>query len=165
MRYPIKESDASSLQRRKIDSNIICYDLISNWDELNRDIIESRIDCSICYTLIFHHESIGDRLGPLAYQCNLCQSNIICNDCSKKLTKCPFCKRNDSIIEPASCFILNEIKKLRFKCKNGCEGNMKPRDLLHHYAFVCRVPTRLNRYTLKSRDYNICQYYCELKSF
>lgn len=134
-RYPSKESDLASLTRRKIDTNLFSYDLVSNWDDLNREIVENRIDCSICYSLIFFHKSISDRMGPLAYQCNLCQSNIICHGCQEKLTKCPFCKRTGSIIEPASSFILNEIKKIKFKCKNGCEISLRPREMLQHYAF------------------------------
>jgi hypothetical protein len=66
-RYPSKESDLASLTRRKIETNLFNYDLVSNWDFLNRELIENRIDCSICYSLIFFHKSIGDRLGPLAY--------------------------------------------------------------------------------------------------
>ena len=72
IRYPSKEGDLASLTRRKIETNLFSYDLISNFESLNRDIIENRIDCSICYSLIFYHESISDRLGPLAYQCSMC---------------------------------------------------------------------------------------------
>lgn len=42
---------------------------------------------------------------------------------------------------------------------------MSPKELLQHIAFECKVPTRLNRYSLKSRDNQICQYFCTNESF
>lgn len=91
----------------------------------------------------------------------------MCNDCSKKLRTCPFCKQDDSVIEAASEILIDEFKKIKFVClhskgpnKNGVichvKNAMSPKDLLHHIAFECKAPTRQNRYSLKSRDRQIC---------
>lgn len=80
------------------------------------------MECNICYSNIFHHDSLSVRLGPLAFQCSLCQQNLICNSCQTQLKTCPFCKRRESMIEPASEIILNEIKKLKFKCQFNVNG-------------------------------------------
>ena len=42
---------------------------------------------------------------------------------------------------------------------------MKARELFQHYSFECKGPLKPNRYTLKTRDRNICKYFCELKHF
>ena len=42
---------------------------------------------------------------------------------------------------------------------------MDAKELLHHIAFECVVPSKLNRHTLKARDLSICKYYCTTKSF
>lgn len=55
-----------------INTDIISYKLVGNWDELNKGLIEHKIECSVCYSLIFWHESLEDRMAPLAYQCNMC---------------------------------------------------------------------------------------------
>ena len=176
MQYPSKPEDQLNIQRKKINSNVISYDLVANWDELNRELIHGKIDCGVCYTIIFYHQTLEDRAGPLAYQCVFCQSHLICSRCRESLTTCPFCKRDDSLLEPASSIILNEIKKMKFRCLYSMDSksnhkqclmddSMTPRDLFKHYAFDCVAPQRLNRYTLKTRDLNICKYYCSLKTF
>jgi hypothetical protein len=106
---------------------LLTYDAICNWNELKKDLIEQKIDCGVCYSMIYHHESMENILPPLAYQCDKCQSNLICSGCAPKLTTCPFCKRSESKIEPASSFIINEIKKIRFKCQNCDEQNLSAR--------------------------------------
>ena len=42
---------------------------------------------------------------------------------------------------------------------------MKARELFQHYSFECKGPLKPNRYTLKTRDRNICKYFCDLKHF
>jgi hypothetical protein len=100
----------------KINTDIISYKLVGNWEELNKGLIEHKIECSVCYSLIFWHESLEDRMAPLAYQCNMCQSNLVCGKCAPQLSTCPFCRRDDSVLEPASSIIINEIKKMKFIC-------------------------------------------------
>ena len=178
MHFANEEEDAQILAKRKICSEIIHRDNIGNWDELNRDLIEDKLECAICYNIIFYHDSVSQRLGPLAFQCNFCQNNLMCNDCSKKLRNCPFCKRDDSVIEPASQILIDEFKKIKFVClhskdniqnKKGfqCEITraMSPKELFWHIGFECKIPTRLNRYTFKSRDRQICKYFCTNESY
>jgi len=88
------------------------------------------------------------------------------------MTMCPFCRQTDSVIEPASELILDQIKKLKFYCVNAIKGDqcleikaMNPRELLKHLAFECSSKGTLNRYTLLTRDRNICRRYCTLKGF
>ena len=100
----------------KINTDIISYKLVGNWEELNKGLIEHKIECSVCYSLIFWHESLADRMAPLAYQCTMCQSNLVCGRCAPQLATCPFCRRDDSALEPASSLIINEIKKMKFLC-------------------------------------------------
>lgn len=157
----------------KINTDIISYKLVGNWEELNKGLIEHKIECSVCYSLIFWHESLEDRMAPLAYQCNMCQSNLVCGRCAPQLSTCPFCRRDDSVLEPASSIIINEIKKMKFVCHHSqqddsvCEVKepMKARELFQHYSFECKGPQKPNRHTLKTRDRNICKYFCELKHF
>ena len=42
---------------------------------------------------------------------------------------------------------------------------MYPRELFLHFAFKCQPRQKLNKYTLKTRDLNICRFFCTLKSF
>ena len=51
----------------KINPDIISYKLVGNWEDLNKGLIEHKIECSVCYSLIFWHESLEDRMSPLAY--------------------------------------------------------------------------------------------------
>ena len=83
MRYPFDEDDMQTLTKHKVSTEIIHRSNIGNWEEINTDLIEDKLECSICYNLIFYHESIGQRIGPLAFQCNRCQNNLVCNECSK----------------------------------------------------------------------------------
>ena len=143
MRYATDEEDVQILSKRKIITELIHRSNIGNWEDINRDLIEDKLECAICYNIIFYHDSISQRLGPLAYQCNFCQNNLMCNDCSKKLRTCPFCKQDESVIEPASDILLDELKKVKFVCihskalnENGAicsvKDAMSAKDLLHH---------------------------------
>lgn len=67
MRYANDEDDVLKLNKRKICMDLIHRSNIGNWDELNRDLIEDKLECAICYNIIFYHESISQRLGPLAF--------------------------------------------------------------------------------------------------
>ena len=83
--YPSRQSerleDQLVLSRKKINYSLINYEAVANWDELNRDLLDGKIDCGICYSMIFNHSSFEERAGPLAYQCTLCQTNLICSGC------------------------------------------------------------------------------------
>mmetsp|Transcript_1282 Transcript_1282/g.1558 ORF Transcript_1282/g.1558 Transcript_1282/m.1558 type:complete len:80 (+) Transcript_1282:845-1084(+) len=78
------------------------------------------------------------------------------------------CKRDDSSIEPASAIITREVSKMKFRCqfslKDKCpmKKGLAPRELFQHIAQDCPAVMRLNKYTLKSRDLGICQYFCNL---
>ena len=96
----------------------------------------------------------------------------MCPGCAKKLTICPFCKRDGSEFEPASTIFINEIKKIKYRCQFGSDDkgakcsnttNMNPQQLFQHYAFDCAALDRFNRYTLKVRDRQFCRYYCKLE--
>ena len=135
-----EDPDQALGSRYKIDTNVLDYKYVANWPKLNRPLLEGKIECSICYSFIFYHESLQNRIGPLAFQCNMCQSNLICEKCTKKLSVCPFCRREESCIEPASEIILKEIKKMEFHCQFSLDGRcseklpMSPKALLKHYS-------------------------------
>lgn len=51
---------------------MLSYSFIGNWDEVNRELIEEKIDCAICYEVIFFHQGIENKQGALALQCSFC---------------------------------------------------------------------------------------------
>lgn len=170
IKFPLSEN--LNFGTHNINTNILGYNMVANWDDLNTFLIKDEIECSICYSMIFYHSSLENRSSPLAHQCTLCQSYLYCRTCVESLKTCPICRNKDSKLEPASSILINEVKKMKFKCQysisdHGCTVTeaMKPRELFQHYAFQCVVPQKLNRYTLKTRDKQICKYFCTLSYF
>ena len=53
-----KEDNDRRLKKHKICTDIIHKSTIGNWQELNKELIEDKLECSICYNIIFYHESI-----------------------------------------------------------------------------------------------------------
>ena len=75
MLYPVMDADLKILTRYKRSTDIIHKSNIANWHEIRyKELIEDKIECAICYSMIFYHQSISSRVGPIAYQCNLCQN-------------------------------------------------------------------------------------------
>ena len=162
MVIPIKSE--INLAKFKIDYNIFAYEYITNLSDLNSELINGKIECTICYNMIFYHHSLHHRIGPIAYQCNYCCNNLMCSECALKIKTCPFCKVADSHIEPASELILDEIQKIKFKCQFGCRVSLSASEMLLHLAFFCKEKMhRINTYTIKTRELNFCKYFCNLK--
>mmetsp|Transcript_1282 Transcript_1282/g.1555 ORF Transcript_1282/g.1555 Transcript_1282/m.1555 type:complete len:89 (+) Transcript_1282:557-823(+) len=69
--------------KEDISLNVISYEMVANWEDLNGDLIRDKIECSTCYGILFSHESVANRIGPIAYQCNLCNSALFCSSCAK----------------------------------------------------------------------------------
>ena len=66
IKFPLSENIDFGLH--KINTDILNYKLVGNWDELNKGLIFfNNIKCSICYSMIFYHSSLENRLSPLAF--------------------------------------------------------------------------------------------------
>lgn len=73
MLYPTYENDLKILRRYKRETDIIHPSNICNWDEMRyKELLLDKTECAICYSMIFYHHSVASRVGPIAYQCNLC---------------------------------------------------------------------------------------------
>lgn len=114
----------------------------------NTEIFEFAKDiiiCSICKGIL---------IDPV--QCRVCLS-YFCHDCAdiekKKTNTCPV---NKCIEFPYSrANKLNDvIKKLKFKCKNGCEAIINYIDLKKHYDSECTKMNYVDKYIEQMAKYN-----------
>ena len=68
MLYPVVDTDLKILTRYKRCTDIINTSNICNWEEMRyKELLEDKIECAICYSMIFYHQTIAARVGPIAY--------------------------------------------------------------------------------------------------
>lgn len=59
--------DAALVTKLGLSFAMLGQDNICNWDALNSQLLEGKLECSVCYGFMFEHESLKELRGPLAY--------------------------------------------------------------------------------------------------
>ena len=55
---------------------MLSQDNIANREDLNWQLLDGKLECSVCYGFLYEHDSLRELRGALAFQCNQCQSNL-----------------------------------------------------------------------------------------